>query len=253
MATRRKQTVERTGPELLRAWAAANGGAPPGVSGRLRDAAEDLAIAVDRRPSHVSAAISRFGWQAGTDGWPLTEVSRWVETLVRASGAQGRGLLGFDAAVALSMGWADGFLHGASANGCIDPTTGLARVEVLDVRLRQVYEHCAALGVEPDLAYALVVVDASLGAHPVIERNAARVAVAAATTALFNSGETVAADGDRVLILASRAAELEDRVTILLAGLHTHALLRHDPIAAWIERLPARAEGLPRFVEDLTA
>ena len=77
MALRRKHSVERTGVELLRAWAAASGGAPVGVSGRLRDAAEDLAIAADRRPGDLVAAASRFGWQAA--GWrpsPASAVRR---------------------------------------------------------------------------------------------------------------------------------------------------------------------------------
>ena len=178
MALRRKHSVERTGVELLRAWAAASGGAPVGVSGRLRDAAEDLAIAADRRPGDLVAAASRFGWQAGDDGWPLAEIARWLETLARISGPSGKGLLTYEVAVALSAGWADGFLHGASRDDCLDPTTGLARVSVLELRLRQVYEHCAALGVEPDLVYALVVVDASLVDHALFERNAARVALA---------------------------------------------------------------------------
>jgi len=114
MALRRKHSVERTGVELLRAWAAASGGAPVGVSGRLRDAAEDLAIAADRRPGDLVAAASRFGWQAGDDGWPLAEIARWLETLARISGPSGKGLLTYEVAVALSAGWADGFLHGAS-------------------------------------------------------------------------------------------------------------------------------------------
>ena len=143
MALRRKHSVERTGVELLRGWAAASGGAPVGVSGRLRDAAEDLAIAADRRPGDLVAAASRFGWQAGDDGWPLAEIARWLETLARISGPAGKGLLTYEVAVALSAGWADGFLHGASRDDCLDPTTGLARVSVLELRLRQVYEHCA--------------------------------------------------------------------------------------------------------------
>jgi hypothetical protein len=253
VALRRKHAVERTGIELLRAWAAASGGAPVGVSGRLRDAAEDLAIAVDRRPDQLMAAVGRFGWQAGADGWPLAEISRWLEALARIGGPAAKGLLTFDVAMALSAGWADGFLHGATGDECLDPTTGLARVGVLQLRLRQVYEQCAALGVEPDLVYALVVVDASLADHPVLERNAARVALGNETKALFASGETVAADGDRLLILVSRTAELLDRVAILDAALHTHPLLRHDPIATWVERLPSSADGLPRFVDDVTA
>jgi hypothetical protein len=253
VALRRKHSVERTGVELLRAWAAAAGGAPVGVSGRLRDAAEDLAVAVDRRPDDLTNAITRFGWQAGEDGWPLAEISRWLETLARVGGPGGRRLLTFDAAMALSAGWADGFLHGAAHDDCLDPTTGLARVSVLELRLRQVYEHCAALGVEPDLVYALVVVDASLTDHPVFERNAARVALAHEVGTLFGSGETVAGHGDRVLVLVSRTPDLDDRVAILDAAVHTHSLLRHDPIATWIERLPAGAEELHRFVGDLTA
>lgn len=253
MALRKKHSVERTGVELLRAWAAASGGAPVGVSGRLRDAAEDLAIAADRRPGDLVAAASRFGWQAGDDGWPLPEIARWLETLARISGPSGKGLLTYEVAVALSAGWADGFLHGATRDDCLDPTTGLARVSVLELRLRQVYEHCAALGVDPDLVYALVVIDASLVDHPLFERNAARVALADEVRALFGTGETVAGHGDRVLVLVSRTPELDDRVAILEAAVHTHSLLRHDPIATWVERLPPHAEGLRRFVDDLTA
>ena len=99
---------------------------------------------------------------------------------------------------------------------------------MLQLRLHQVYEHCGALGVAPDMVYALVVVDASLVDHPPLERNAARVALAAETKGLFSTGETVAVHGDRVLVLASRTPELEDRVAILGAALHTHPLLRHD-------------------------
>jgi hypothetical protein len=116
-----------------------------------------------------------------------------------------------------------------------------------------VYDQCASLGVQADLVYALVVVDASLIEHPPLERNAARVALASETRRLFAAGETVAIHGDRVLVLASRTPELADRVAILGAALHTHALLRHDPVSAWVERLPAEAGDLRTFLDDLTA
>jgi len=219
----------------------------------LRDAAEDLSIAADRRPSDLRAAVSRFGWQAGDDGRPLAEISRWVETLARIGGPGAKGLLTFEVGMVLSAGWADGFLHGASQDDCLDPTTGLARASVLQLRLHQIYDHCSALGVPPEMVYALVVVDASLADHPILERNAARVALATETKRLFSSGETVAVHGDRVLVLASRTPELEDRVAILGAALHTHSLLRHDPIATWVERLPIQADELRPFMSDLTA
>jgi hypothetical protein len=253
MARWNKSRTERTGVELLRAWAAASGGAPIGVSSRFRDTAEDLVIAADRRPDDLRAAVARFGWQAGDDGWPLPEISRWLETLARMGGPAAKGLLTFEMGMALSAGWADGFLHGASQDDCIDPTTGLARASVLQLRLHQIYEHCGALGVAPDLVYALVVVDASLADHPILERNAARVALATETKRLFASGETVAVHGDRVLVLASRTPELEDRVAILGAALHTHSMLRHDPISTWVERLPTQANELRPFMSDLTA
>ena len=91
------------------------------------------------------------------------------------------------------------------------------------------YDQCASLGVQPDLVYALVVVDASLMEHPPIERNAARVALATETKKLFAAGETVAIHDDRVLVLASRTPELADRVAILGAALHTHALVAPRP------------------------
>ena len=84
-------------------------------------------------------------------------------------------------------------------------------------------------------------------------RSAARVALAGETRKLFAAGETVAIHNDRVLVLASRTPELADRVAILGAALHTHGLLRHDPVSAWVERLPTDAADLRAFVEDLTA
>jgi hypothetical protein len=176
-----------------------------------------------------------------------------VEALADSGGGSARALLTFDAGMALSAGWADGFLHGADQDDCIDPTSGLARLGVLQLRLQQVYDHCSSLGVQPDLVYALVVVDASLTAHPPLERNAARVALGAETKKLFSAGETIAIHGDRVLVLASRTPELADRVSILGAALHTHALLRHDPVSTWVERLPADAGDLRAFVDDLSA
>jgi hypothetical protein len=250
---RRKRTTERSGADLLRAWAAAAGGAPSGISPRLRDAAEDLALAADRRPEELRGALNRLGWQAGNDGWPLPEISRWVESLARHGGPVAKRLLTFDLGMALSAGWADGFLHGARQEDCVDPTTGLARLSILYLRLQQVYDQCQALGVEPDLVYALVVVDASLEEHPQLERNAARVAVANEAKALFSTGETVVAHGDRVFVLASKTHELDDRVTVLDAALHSHALLRRDLIATWIERLPAHARDLTPFLADVTA
>ena len=155
--------------------------------------------------------------------------------------------------MALSAAWTDGFLHGARQDDCIEPTTGLARVSVLLLRLQQVYEHCAALGVDPSLVYALIVVDASLADHPQLERNAARVAMATEAKSLFSTGETLVCHGDRLLVLASRTPELADRVTVLDAALHSHALLRYDSIATWVERLPADAKDLDSFLADVTA
>ena len=223
----------------LRAWAAASGGAPVGVSGRLRDAAEDLAIAADRRPGDLVAAASRFGWQAGDDGWPLAEIARWLETLARISGPSGKGLLdlrGRRGAVGRvgrrvpprrrpgRLPRPDHAAWPASASSSCDCARSTSTAP--------------PLGVEPDLVYALVVVDASLVEHPLFERNAARVALADEVRALFGTGETVAGHGDRVLVLVSRTPELDDRVAILDAAVHTHSLLRHDPIATWVERLP---------------
>ena len=252
MALRRK-AVQRTGIELLRAWAAASGGAPAGISSRLHDAAEDLAVAADRRPEDLSRAVARFGWQAGDDGWPLPEISRWLETLARVGGPHASGLRTFEMGMALSAGWADGFLHGAGQDDCVDPTTGLARVSVLCLRLRQVYEHCASLGIRAEQVYALVVVDASLVEHPQLERNAARVAMAVEVKGQFSTGETVVVHEDRMMVLASRTPELEDRVAVLSAGLHTHPLLRNDSISTWVERLPMHAGELKPFLADLTA
>jgi hypothetical protein len=250
---RRTNRSDATGAELLRAWSAAAGGAPPGIGGRLRDTAEDVAVAAHDSSRDLKGALSRFGCQAGHDGWPLPEVARWVEVLVRVVRPPRDGVLTFDLGMALASGWADGFLHGARQEDCLDPTTGLGRLSVLQLRLRQVYEHCASLGVDSDLVYALVVVDACLESHPPLERTAARSAVANETKALFSTGETVVIHGERVFVLASRTPQLDDRVAVLGAALQSHALLRHDHVAAWVEHLPTRPELLTRFLADVTS
>jgi len=254
MALRQRTSRRRSaGESLRRAWVAAAGGPPPGVSARLHEAADDLARAAEGRRDDLKGAVSRFGWQAGNDGWPLSEVARWVEALAEVGGNRARELLTFDQGMALAAGWADGFLHGAHQADCVDPTTGLAQFGVLQLRVHQAYEQCGALGIEPDLAYILVIVDAGLHEHPTFERNAARVALADQTKSLFNTGETVAVQADRLFILASRTPDLADRVTLLDAALRTHPLLRHDHISIWEEQLPGAPERVARFLQDVTA
>src|SRR4051794_8427629 len=146
----------------------------------------------------------RFGARLGTDGWALEDLAKWVTQLAGHAGAAGEALTTFAAGVALATGWADGFLAGSYEDGCTDPLTGLATPAGLALRLRQVYDQCAALGLDPRVAYALLVISVELPARSPLVRDAARVMLADRVAATFATGETACAAGDVICVLPPR-------------------------------------------------
>jgi hypothetical protein len=236
---------------LAARWTAALDPRPGLVSGQGADVFDDLVETLVERPADVTGALVRFGTQLGTDGWALEDLAQWVAQLAGHAGAAGEALTTFAAGVALASGWADGFLAGSYEDGCTDPLTGLATPAVLALRLRQVYDQCAALGLDPRVAYALLVISVDLPGRSPLVRDAARVMLADRVATTFNTGETACAAGDVICVLASRTPALHDAVQDLVLQIRELSLLEGAPILAWIEDLPADRDQLPAFLNDV--
>ena len=84
----------------------------------------------------------------GSRRWPLDEIARAGSRLADSGGGSAA-LLTFDSGMPLSAGWAEG--PGAGQDDRIDPTSGLPRLSVLELRLQQVYDQCASSGSSPTL------------------------------------------------------------------------------------------------------
>jgi hypothetical protein len=232
-------------------WTAALDPRPGVGSPQAADVFDDLVDTLVERPADIAGALVRFGARLGTDGWALEDLGKWVAQLSAHAGAAGEALTTFAAGVALATGWADGFLAGSYEDGCTDPLTGLATPSVLALRMRQVYDQCAALGLDPRVAYALLVISVELPARSPLVRDAARVMLADRVAAVFATGETTCAAGDVICVLASRTPALHDALQDLVLQVRSLSVLEGAPILAWIEDLPAERGQLQAFLHDV--
>jgi len=223
--------------------------AEPGVEA----AAGDLVDAVLYRPADLDKSLARFGLRLGTDGWDLVTISRWVDLLFRLAGTTGFDRPSFGGGVALSKGWASGYLHCLRTESCTDPITGLPTTAVLTWRLRQVYDQCRAMGVAPALVYAMVVVDVDTSQLDSLTRDVALVVTSHEVQQVFASGETVCSAGGRILVLASQGESLTDGVGLLVAQLRCQSMLVGTNPLAWIEELPAAPTDIEGFLIDLVS
>jgi GGDEF domain-containing protein len=136
-------------------------------------------------------------------------------------------------------------VHGSRAEECVDGLTGLATSAVLQLRLSQVFDQCRALGISPEMAYTIVVVDADVAGLPPLVRDAAWVVLADHVWTVFSTGETVCRAGDRILVLAANAPELQDRIGHLAERLRdAHARWR---VGDDLDRTAPRDRGTSTF------
>ncbi len=251
---RRNRRPQPTTDALLSQWLTVVLAGSRGDSLRVEDACRDVVEAfatLDERL--VAGSLTRFGRQLGAQGWALVDITRWITELADIAGDAGAVLDRFDSGVALAHGWADGYMQGAQSGECVDGLTGLVTMPVLRLRLRQIYEQCAALGVPPEQVYCLVVVDTDLHDRPPLEREAAMVVVAEKTRELFRSGETVAIKDGRILVLASRTDATRNALLDLLGGVKIYPLLSGGCVFGWLEDLPTGGELLDTYLLDVAA
>jgi hypothetical protein len=225
--------------------------APLSSGSELRECAQELIEALVEDRERIRPALVRFGRQAGADGWTLGDVSGWLESLIELGDGVTRALRGFDAGTALASGWAEGFLRGASTDGCLDPATGLVTLPVLRLRLDQVHDQCRALGLEPASVYCLVIANLVIDDVGALRRQALLASLAEEVRHTFTSGETLAVHGDRVLVLASRTPELPSVIGALERRVRDHEVLRHRHVLTWIEPLPADFEAIDTYLDEM--
>ena len=246
-------TLRPSGDELCRRWLSAvrtpMRSEPPGLDSLCQEVVEALL----RRPDQLPEVLTRFGRELGIEGWLLAEVTGWITELRSIAQESGVPLRTFEAGVALVSGWADGSLYSLQGFDCTDGLTGLATLPVLRLRLGQVYDQCASLGVPADQVYCLAVLDTDFGDRPPLERDAAMVVIGDQVLQAYRGGETTAIKDGRVLILTSRTETTYAQFRDLLTMLHHYPLLAGGHMIGWIEELPANVDQLDRYLVDLAA
>ena len=249
---RLRRSPSRPGPsELFTQWSGAVRPPDAFADPQIASAATDLVAALLERPLEVDAALERFGRRAGASGWTLVDAAEWIDRLARTATAESAPLRRFDAAIALAQGWITGFVHVLHDRGATDPNTGLPTVAVLGVRLRQVYDQCASLGIRTESAFSLLIADVELSAFPPLLREAIQLLMAERVRETFNSGETVCMASGTIVVLVSRTPDLPGRMALLEASLRTVSLLEDAPLVIWLEDLPPSPERIDHLLLDV--
>jgi hypothetical protein len=241
-----------TNEATLHAWCARVELAPDLAESRLLATVGDLIDAIDHRPSAALAAIHRFAFALGTDGWPIAQVSTWLAALAQCVGRPQRKVLRhYSAHSAMAQGWADGYVRGAHSGQCIDPSTGLVTAMVLRLRLLELYQHAAAATELPSALHVLVLVDIDVRELTGLDADLRMATVAQAVAAVFCHGDTVARVGQRVVVLAGNTEHTEQRMALLVERLRLDPSTRAARATVLADTPPPRAELLDAYLRDV--
>lgn len=219
---------------------------------RISDYTADVVETLFVRPDGIGGALQRFGRRLGAQGWPLEEVSGWIDRLSDlCANPPADALRSFRAGVSLAQGWTEGSRHGIDAAECFDAVTGLCTTTVLRLRLQQIFERCSALDQEPRLLYRLVVIDADVADLPGLECDAVMVVLADLVQHHFTAGETIATEGGRIFVIVDNTENLESRIDDLADETRLRSLLRAARVFGWVEDLPDASNQIDRYLADL--
>ncbi len=249
------QVVPDRWPQIHASWVEVINSEADLGSDRLRisEYAADVVETLFVRPAGVGGALTRFGTRLGSEGWPLEQVSCWVDRLGElCTNSSANSLRSFAAGVSLAHGWTEGNLRGLHSEKCFDAVTGLCTATVLRLRLQQVFEQCATLGCEPNWLYRLIIVDADIADISSLEADAVMVVLTDLVQQHFAAGETITREGGRIFILVNNADDLNERVSNLLDQTKSRSLLHAARVLGWVEDLPAASALIDRYMADLS-
>lgn len=234
---------------VLAAW---RGGVEAAWGGDRRvdtiDAVAPLVASALRGVTSVSEALTALGHRAGYDGHPLVEVADWVALLVPLAPRRLRPAIRAPrSAYLLAEAWAAGRL-------AQHPTEGRERIDHLELRLGDFYDHCAALGLAPDreVALAVIAIHGLPGCEEV--RRSVLEGASMAARRIFNAGESVVVlDSGRVLVLAERQPNLPVRTRRLAQAIEDVISWEGVQVRHWIEPLPPDRTHLTGHLRLLAA
>ncbi len=196
------------------------------------------------------AFLFEFGRRCAVEEFTLADTNAWMSRLVAHAGKSARRLLDHrDAAVAVARGWAEG-----AGERDYHDSLDVSSMHVLELRLRQQYDRCAALGVRPNDAHALVVFEADIGDAGPSVRDAVIEAMAAEAHSSFRNGETVSATPTgRLVVLTERSPGLATTVQAMLRALNASPGTAGCTVHGWIEPLANERLHLESHVASLSA
>ncbi|MEO6122537.1 MAG: hypothetical protein ABIR32_02430, partial [Ilumatobacteraceae bacterium] len=169
---------------------------------RIDDYAADVVETLFLRPAGLGGALARFGLRLGSEGWPLDQVSCWIDWLAEICTTPTAGSLRtFASGVSLACGWTEGNQRGLRTDESFDAVTGLCSAAVLRLRLHQVLEQCEALGIAPNWLHRLIIIDADIAEFPSLEASAVMVVLADLVQQRFTAGEIITREGSRIFVL----------------------------------------------------
>ncbi len=184
--------------------------------------------------SDHAAFLFEFGRRCAVEEVSLEDANAWVGLLIEHAGRRTRRLLDHrDAAVAVARGWTDG----AGERSRRD-SANVSSMQVLELRLNQQYDRCAALGVRLNDAHALAVFEADVGDLGSYARTAVIETVAAEARRRFRHGETISATATgRLVVLTERSASLASTVQSMLTVVNASPTTAGSAVRGWIEPL----------------
>lgn len=236
----------------LAAWLERIGVPGQSVDPRLIEAAADLVETMNARPKGLTGALTRFGATLGTDGWPIAQVSQWLQLLGEVvPRKQRKQLTNYSSHAAVAQGWAEGFVRGAHSSMCVDPTTGLLTTMVLRLRLKEIYQQCLVTGMLPSELYTLVIIDIDTRGDSLLDADLLTASVADTVLGTFREGETIARASHRILVLAANTEATQHRAEVLSDRLWLAPNTRRANATVLTDALPSRPELLEAYFHDL--
>ncbi len=215
------------------------------------DVFADLVEAIDTDDFRVPAALFRFGRRLGLLGLLLEEVAASVDRLATLAPGSPR-LHTFSAGISLANGWSEGHRYGEHESECIDGLTGLATLPILRLRIEQLADQSAWMGIPFEQAYCLVIIDADIDTTDAFESELTMITLAERLRARYTAGETIARHGPRVLILTSNSERTRSQLIDVLADLRSLPLPSTTRVVGWIEEMtPGMGDGA-RVIDFLT-
>jgi GGDEF domain-containing protein len=199
----------------------------------------------------VPAALHRFGRRLGLLGMLLEELSAAVDRLSVLAGSPAV-LQSFSSGISLASGWSLGHLYGANELECIDPLTGLVTLPVLRLRIEQVADQSAWLGIPLEQTYCVALIDVDSAGADIFEAEVAMMLIAERLKAHFNAGETIARQGSRALVLTTNSERTRTALVELLVDVRSLALPPTTRVIGWIEELSPELHDHAKVVDFLT-